>query len=337
MKPNLSHAAAYALTAYCGAWLKANYPTAFYTVALQWCEDKEIPLLMSEMEACSRARIVPPDINISGRGFYTDYSSDRIFWSLARIKMLGAKNVDCIAGERKKNGEFTSVENFIHRIFKYKLKKYRYWDDPDNQDEAVRVPVNSLHVRHLVLSGCFDRIEGIQSVNERFRILEKAGREPGLAAGANDYYRQFFEKDYFWSVLQIAVSGIGTIDYRGIYRNSGVKDTLRGKAAYMSLRETLDAGNEGKRVVVCATVAELGEVSYTGRQQGEKKRFCKLKLRQNNDLAEYVFWSDYYEADRKRVLEIRDRIIIVTGIIKYNGYSGTNTINSYKHTILNNI
>ncbi len=30
---NKSHAAAYALTAYCGAWLKANYPTAFYTVA----------------------------------------------------------------------------------------------------------------------------------------------------------------------------------------------------------------------------------------------------------------------------------------------------------------
>lgn len=40
---NRSHAAAYALTAYCGAWLKANYPSAFYTVALQWADDKEIP------------------------------------------------------------------------------------------------------------------------------------------------------------------------------------------------------------------------------------------------------------------------------------------------------
>lgn len=35
---NRSHAAAYALTAYCGAWLKANYPSAFYTVALQWAD-----------------------------------------------------------------------------------------------------------------------------------------------------------------------------------------------------------------------------------------------------------------------------------------------------------
>ena len=56
---NRSHAAAYALTAYCGAWFKANYPSAFYTVALQWADDKEIPSLMAEMERCSSAKIVP--------------------------------------------------------------------------------------------------------------------------------------------------------------------------------------------------------------------------------------------------------------------------------------
>lgn len=331
---NRSHAAAYALTAYCGAWLKANYPTAFYTVALQWCEDKEIPLLMGEMEECSRAKIVPPDINISGSGFYTDYLSDRIFWSLARIKMLGVKTVDCIIAERKKNGEFKSMEDFIHRIFRYRLRKYRYRDDPGNGEEAARVPVNSLHVRHLILSGCFDKVENIRSINERYLILEKAGRELGLAANANDYYRQFSGRDHFWSIQQINISGIGQIDYRRIYDNSTAKEKTGGKVSYMPLRDTLAPENEGKKVVVCATVAELGEVSYTGRQSGEKERFCKLKLRQNNDLVEYVFWSDYYGANRKRVQEIRDRIIIVTGIIKYNGYSGINTINSYKHTIL---
>ena len=86
---NRSHAAAYALTAYAGAWLKANYPTAFYTVALQWADDKEIPAIMSEMEQCSTAKIVPPDVNVSGIKFFTDYETDEIFWSLSRIKMLG--------------------------------------------------------------------------------------------------------------------------------------------------------------------------------------------------------------------------------------------------------
>ena len=116
---NRSHAAAYALTAYCGAWLKANYPSAFYTIALQWADDKEIPSLMSEMEQCSKAKIVHPDINVSDVQFFTDYQHDEIFWSLTRIKMVGVKTVEYIVEERQKNGAFTSIENFIHRIFKY--------------------------------------------------------------------------------------------------------------------------------------------------------------------------------------------------------------------------
>lgn len=114
-----SHATAYAITAYVGAFLKANYPSAFYTIALQWADDKEIPSLMSEMEQCSKAKIVHPDINVSDVQFFTDYQHDEIFWSLTRIKMVGVKTVEYIVEERQKNGAFTSIENFIHRIFKY--------------------------------------------------------------------------------------------------------------------------------------------------------------------------------------------------------------------------
>ena len=48
---NKSHATAYAVTSYIGAYLKAQYPTAFYTVALEWADDKELVPIMSEMEA----------------------------------------------------------------------------------------------------------------------------------------------------------------------------------------------------------------------------------------------------------------------------------------------
>lgn len=332
---NRSHAAAYALTAYCGAWLKANYPTAFYTVALQWCDDKEIPLLMAEMEECSNAKIVPPDINVSEREFHTDYSTDSIFWSLTRIKMLGAKAVDYIISEKNKNGKFTSIQNFIHRIFKYKLKKYEYWDDPDNEEEAKKIPVNSLHVRHLILAGCFDGIENIQSVNERFHILDKASTELGLATDANAIYRQFYETDHFWSVQQISISGIGSIDYRRIYDKSEVKEKIKGRASYMSLKDALDIDNEGKRIAVCATVVETEELNYKDKMSGEKVFFCKLKLQQNNELIEYIAWSDFYEPNKKSIQEIKDRIVILTGAIKYSDYSGTNTINSFKHTLLN--
>ncbi len=77
---------------------------------------------MAEMEECSRARIVPPDINLSQAEFFTDYTTDEIYWSLTRIKMVGGKTVEYIVRERERGGKFTSVENFIHRIFRYKRK-----------------------------------------------------------------------------------------------------------------------------------------------------------------------------------------------------------------------
>lgn len=327
---NRSHAAAYALTAYCGAWLKANYPTAFYTVALQWADDKEIPMLMSEMEQCSNAKIVPPDINVSESKFFTDYQTDEIFWSLTRIKMVGIKTVEHIVNERITNGPYTSIENFIHRIFKYKLKKYAFWDDPDNQDEAVRVPVNARHVKNLILSGCFDKLENIQSISQRYFILKTAAKELGFVLPKNEFPEDFFHKHYFWSMQQIGISGIGTIDYQNIYDQSEAKIAIRGKASYMSLREASDIENEGRRVVVCATVIEVDELSYKDKESGGKKAFLKIKLQQNNDLIELICWNDFYTIHKKKLSNIKDKIIIITGSIKYSDYAGTNNINTFK-------
>lgn len=144
---NKSHATAYAVTSYIGAYLKAQYPTAFYTVALEWADDKELIPIMSEMEACSNAKVVSPDINKSAMNFYTDYENNQIFWSLSRIKMIGTKAVDWIINERDKNGQFTSIINFIERIFKYKLKKYQYWDD-----RMMRTKLSVAQLMHAMFS-----------------------------------------------------------------------------------------------------------------------------------------------------------------------------------------
>lgn len=334
---NRSHAAAYALTAYAGAWLKANYPTAFYTVALQWADDKEIPTIMSEMEQCSTAKIVPPDVNVSGIKFFTDYETDKIFWSLSRIKMLGGKSVEYIIAEREKNGPFASVENFIHRIFRYKLKKYQYWDDPDNEQEATRVPVNALHVRNLIMTGCFDRIENVKAVVERYSLLERAAKELGFKLSDTDFPADLTDKHYFWQMQQVALSGIGSVDYRRIYDNSDAKDKIRGKASYMLLRDALSPDNEGKRIAVCATVAELSEISYKDKTTGEKKKFCKMKLQQNNDLMELVIWNDFYASHKNEISNLKDKMIITTCIVKYSEYAGVNSLQNYKTSLLFNV
>jgi DNA polymerase-3 subunit alpha len=337
---NKSHATAYAVTAYAGAYLKANYPTAFYTVALQWAKDDQIPTLMSEMELCSNAKIVAPDINVSGDTFFTNYETNEIFWSLTRIKNLGAKATEWIVNERKTRGDFTSIDNFIDRVFRYKLKKYQYWDDPDNPDEATKCPVNARHIRHLILAGCFDKVEHAQSVVERFAIIQKAAEHLGFEIQEKDIPTDLRGKHYFWSQQQIAISGIGAIDYKRIYDNSEAKPKIKGRAAWAMLKNVKEDDYDGKRVAICASIVEIEEKKFLDKKTGANKTFCKVLLQQNNDLVEMVIWNDEWANLRSKFCNggspssAKNKMIICSAQVKYSDFAGGNNLQIYKSSVV---
>lgn len=332
---NRSHAAAYALTAFCGAWLKANYPTAFYTVALQWADDKEMPALMSEMERCSVAKIVPPDISHSTVEFFTDYKANEIYWSLNRIKFLGTKAAAYIVTVRSR-GRFTSIEDFIERVFRHKLhsKDFKHWDEVNPMVENGRVPVNTRHLKNMILAGCFDKIENVQAVTERYAILKRAALKLGFNLRESDAPEELRDKHYFWSQQQIAVSGIGSIDYRRIFSNSPDRAKVKGKAAYISLADVMRDENDGRKAAVCATVSEYSEHSYADRETGQRKRFAKLILSQNNQTAECTLWDEFYRAHKEELQHIKGKIIILTAVIRYSDYTASNALQSYRNSLL---
>lgn len=331
---NRSHAAAYALTAFCGAWLKANYPTAFYTVALQWADDKEMPALMSEMERCSVAKIVPPDINHSTVEFFTDYKTNEIYWSLSRIKFVGIRTAEYIVKERLR-GDFKGVEDFIERIFYRKLNGFRarHWDTIESTDNN-RVPVNTRHLKNMILAGCFDRVENVKSVTERYSILKRVAAALRLELTDSDAPAELRDKHYFWSQQQIAVSGIGMIDYRRIFDNSPDRASVKGKASYIPLADVLRRENEKRRAAICATVSEYSEHSYKDQETGMSKRFAKLLLSQNGQTVECVLWDEFYKSHKSELTQISGKIIILTAIIRYSHYSGCNTLQSYHNSLL---
>lgn len=329
---NRAHATAYGITAYVGAYLKAKFPTAFYTVALQWAEDKELVTLMGEMEACSNAKVVTPDINVSEASFHTDYASNSIFWSLSRVKQVGPAAVDWIMNERDKNGAFTGIENFIDRVFKYKLKKYEYWDDPDNPEEAVRCPVNARHILNMIFAGCFDNVEGALSVVERYAIACKAAERLGFDITEKDFPPELIGKHYFWSQKQIAVSGLGSVDYKRVYDNSKVKPFIKGSAAYTLLKNVPMEEKDGRRGVICATVIDMEEKRFKSKRTGNEETFCKLTLQQNNDVAECIVWPEEWARYRGDLLSAKNRIVVFNGLIKYSEYSGKNELQFTKST-----
>ena len=303
-------------------------------MALQWADDNEIVSLVGEMEACSNAKVVAPDINVSMDAFYTDFQTDSIFWSLTRIKMLGVKAASWIIEERKKNGEFTSIENFIDRIFKYKFKKYEYWDDPDSEDEVQKCPVNARHVRNLIFSGCFDKIENVGSVLERYAIMEKAANRLGFELKEKDFPSDLIPKHYWWSQQQIAISGMGSIDYRRIYDNSNAKVEIKGKASYVNLRDIEPLDMEDKKVALCATVVDIDEKQYQDKKTGGMKTFCKITLQQNNDTCECVIWPEEYSEMRGRILESKDRLIVCSAVVKWSDFIGKNNLQFYRRSVL---
>lgn len=169
--------------------------------------------------------------------------------------------------------------------------------------------------------------------------IRKAPFKGALATIVNDYLwlltmdylpEDVIDKPYFWSMKQIEICGIGSIDYKRIYDNSEAKAELKGKASYMTLSHAADIDNEGKRIIVCATVTGFDEFSYTDKQTGEIKKFAKLLLQQNNELIELVCWSDFLEIHKHTLTKIKDKVIIVTATIKYSDYSGANNLNTYK-------
>lgn len=322
---NKSHATAYGLTAFIGAWIKVHYPIAFFTVSLKWVDKEKLPTIMNEMREIGNVSLVQPDINISGMNFETDYNTNTIYWSLIRIHQLGAKAVQYILRDRNAFGEYTSMENFIHRIFKYKLKQYKYFNDPDNYEENEKCPVNARHIKNLVYAGAFDKLENVQSPTERFGVMKNAAKLLGFEVSEKDLPLDMVDKHWWWSQMQIDIAGIGAIDYKSVYYTSPhPKDS---KYGYKEFRDLL-AMTVGTttNALVCATIAEVSEKTYIDKREGGRKRFGKVILRQNTDIMQLVMWNDSWEDHKDVFWQNAGRIVSLYVQVKYSDYDEKNVL-----------
>jgi DNA polymerase-3 subunit alpha len=112
---NKSHAAAYALIAYQTAYLKTHYP--FYFVAASMNLDLANTDKLNEFyEELKRLKInvVLPSINESFADFVV--RDNKVYYALAAIKAVGYESINQIIADRKNNGPFKSLEDFILRI-----------------------------------------------------------------------------------------------------------------------------------------------------------------------------------------------------------------------------
>ncbi|MFA6520629.1 MAG: DNA polymerase III subunit alpha [Candidatus Paceibacterota bacterium] len=130
-----AHAASYGKVAYQTAYMKANYPVE-YMAAILTAESGDVEKIAEIIEECKHMKIpvMPPHINESYGGFTClpeekdtviteENKSKKIRFGLYTIKNLGTDISDTIISERKLNGKFKSITDFLDRIKHKNLNK----------------------------------------------------------------------------------------------------------------------------------------------------------------------------------------------------------------------
>lgn len=125
---NKAHAASYGRVAYLTSYFKANYP-AIYMTAVLTADSGDTEKIAEEIAECKRMgiNVLPPDINESFENFTIINSNKEsddpkiasnfdIRFGLTTIKNFGEGIAEEIIKERKLNGPFQNLEDFVTRI-----------------------------------------------------------------------------------------------------------------------------------------------------------------------------------------------------------------------------
>jgi len=135
---NKSHAAAYAIISYQTAFLKTYYPKEFFaaSMTMDLSNQNKLGEFHEELKRID-IKVVRPDINRCFEDFQFD--EENFYYALGGIKSVGLEAISNVVKERKENGNFKSINDFLNRV------------SPKD--------INKLQLEGLVKAGAFDKID----------------------------------------------------------------------------------------------------------------------------------------------------------------------------------
>ncbi|MGE5392582.1 MAG: DNA polymerase III subunit alpha [Candidatus Saccharibacteria bacterium] len=161
---NKGHSASYCVVSYQTAYMKANF-TVEFMAAVMTAESGDMPTVVEAIEECRNLgiQVLPPDLNESLANF-TVIDDRHIRFGFNAIKNLGSDVIEAVIQERKANGKFRDLEDFLSRI-KTRTFNKKSWES-------------------LVKSGAMD------SLGERGQLL---GNMEAILEFAREHMRQLTE------------------------------------------------------------------------------------------------------------------------------------------------
>lgn len=288
---NKAHAASYGRVAYQTAYMKANFPPE-YMAAVLTADSGDTEKISEIINECERMgiEVLPPDINESFAEFSVVPNKNQIRFGLTTIKNFGAGIAEAIISNRKADGNFTSLNDFLTRIHDKNLNK------------------KSLEA--LIMTGAFDRFEerGVLMHNlEMMLYFNKehvAGKEAnqdslfgGVESSINDLVLEAAtaagkEQKLLWEkeLLGVYVSGHPLDQY---------KDELNKRTAVTEIKRAVEDGQQISIVKMKGELITAGMIE-TVRELLTKKgdRMAFVQLATQADSIEMVAFPEVFQANK---------------------------------------
>ncbi|MCK5285991.1 MAG: DNA polymerase III subunit alpha [Candidatus Pacebacteria bacterium] len=261
---NKAHSASYGRVAYETSYMKANFPIEYMT-ALLMADSGDTDKVSEIISECKRLKIdvLPPDINESFTNFTivkNENGDDAIRFGLETIKNFGEGIANEIISERKKNGKFESLTNFLEKVQGRNLNK------------------KSLEA--LTMCGAMDKLGERNQIIQNMPELLKYNKEFALKPKEQD---SLFGEDISVSQITLEKTEPATIEEKlvwekellGLYISGHPLDkfTKQLSKSRTSLGKVKKEAIEGMETVVAGIIEEFKMVLT---KKGTKMAFVRL-------------------------------------------------------------
>lgn len=281
---NKAHAASYGRVAYQTAYMKANFPVEYMSAVLT-ADSGDTEKISEIIHECERMgiEVLPPDINESFTDFSVVPGTQTIRFGLTTIKNFGAGIAEIIIEERKKNGPFASMQDFLCRI----------------HDRGL----NKKSLEALITTGAFDKFGERGQFYTNLENLLAYNREhvAGKEANQDSLFGGLAEVDNL--VLYPAEDATMTEkllwekELLGVYVSGHPLNTFASEVEKRPRIGQVKKGHQGTTVVTTGLIESVRELLT---KKGDRMAFVKLS--DQVDSIETVAFPEAY-AENRELLE----------------------------------
>jgi len=290
---NKSHAVAYALIAFQTAYLKTYHKEEFIAASMSTTLTNT-GKLREYVEELKRLKInvIRPSINNCFAEFKA--GENKIFYGLGAIKSVGFEAVSNIVNERKKNGKFKTVIDFINRV------------DPKD--------INKLQFEGLVKAGAFDEIDSnrkklinaipkiIQTIKSKHE--EKLSNQKNLFDDTNNKDNEIFDFDITtaWTKKELLTEEFSSL---GFYISDHPLNEYKEffvQLEISSYKEFLESNKS--EAVVAGTIMSIQE-----KKSLKGNSYAIIKFSDNKSEFEIFLFADLFSSNREKLKEASSFIL----------------------------